>query len=792
MAGVELTKQIDYPFLKGGGEMGKLTRNYHWQDSPLGDPGIWPQSLKTTLSIILNSKFPMFLFWGPQLICFYNDAYRPSLGQHGKHPSILGMPAEQAWPEIWNVIKPLIDKAIKRGQATWSEDQLIPIYRNGKMEDVYWTFSYSPVSDESGNPAGVFVTSTETTGKIMAYQQLEASNRQLISSMETDLLAQRKIRENERNLRQIILQAPAAIAIFRGPQYVVEIVNPRALELWGRKSPEVLNKPILAALPELESQGVKELLDSVYQTGKPFSGTELPIQLLRKGQLETTYINFVYEPLYDSDGIINGLITIGTDVTTQVLARKIIEESEERFRTMAEGTAVLIGVADDTGYAVYFNTAWVKLTGRPVKDLIQSGWVDLIHPEDRQSFLDIYWTSFKTRTSFTCEFKILSTDGNYRWLLVNGLPRLTTDGVVAGYISSSIDITERKEAETEIRKLATIIEASTELIGLTSLDTSIKYMNPTGLQKLGWDAFEGRKIIDCVYPEDREFAEDMLPELSEKGRFHHEIRFWNERTGVPFWIVWNGFKVTDLTTGKMIGLATVSPDITERKLDEMRKNDFIGMVSHELKTPLTSLTAYVQMLHARSMKSEDKFSENALDKVNTQVTKMRNMINGFLNVSRLESGKIYLEKQDFDLYDLVMEMIEETKLTISSHTIIFTYGESITVNADRDKIGSVISNLLSNAVKYSPKSKIIEVRCEVIKNNAQLSVKDEGMGIKPIDIEKLFDRYYRVETAHTRHISGFGIGLYLSAEIIQRHEGKIWVESESGVGSVFYISLPLS
>ncbi|MDB5210524.1 MAG: cph1 [Sediminibacterium sp.] len=153
-------------FLSGGGEMGVLTREKDWSKTPLGDPATWPQSLRTTLSIVLNSKFPMFLWWGPDLICFYNDAYRPSLGINGKHPSILGLPAEQAWPEIWEVIKPLIDQVLSGGEATWSEDQLIPIFRNGHIEDVYWTFSYSPVNDESGNIAGVLVTCSETTEKV--------------------------------------------------------------------------------------------------------------------------------------------------------------------------------------------------------------------------------------------------------------------------------------------------------------------------------------------------------------------------------------------------------------------------------------------------------------------------------------------------------------------------------------------------------------------------------------------------------------------------------------------------
>ena len=130
--------------------MGELIRNKDWSKTSLGCPDQWPQSLRTMLNVILHSKFPMFIWWGPELICFYNDAYRPSLGINGKHPSILGMAAKEAWPEIWPVIKPLIDQVLAGGEATWSENQLIPIYRNNRLEDVYWTFSYSPIHGDSG------------------------------------------------------------------------------------------------------------------------------------------------------------------------------------------------------------------------------------------------------------------------------------------------------------------------------------------------------------------------------------------------------------------------------------------------------------------------------------------------------------------------------------------------------------------------------------------------------------------------------------------------------------------
>lgn len=231
-------------------------------------------------------------------------------------------------------------------------------------------------------------------------------------------------------------------------------------------------------------------------------------------------------------------------------------------------------------------------------------------------------------------------------------------------------------------------------------------------------------------------------------------------------------------------------NITEQKKDEQRKNDFIGMVSHELKTPLTSLNGYAQILQSRAKKNDDAFSISALGKVNEQVRKMTAMINGFLNISRLESGKIHLNKRNFDLNELIAENIEEAAILAGSHQIVFEYAEAVTVFADRDKIGSVISNMISNAVKYSPERKDVAVRCQINGPWAQISVKDQGIGISAEDLPKLFDRFYRVENNQTQLISGFGIGLYLSAEIIESHHGKIWVESEPGQGSTFFFNLP--
>ncbi len=336
-------------FLSGGGEMGELMRNFDWSKTPVGPIDSWPQSLKTLLSLLLNSKFPMFLWWGSDLTCFYNDAYRPSLGENGKHPTLLGSPGKEAWSEIWYMIGPLIENVLITGEATWFEDQLVPIYRNGRIEDVYWTFSYSHVVDDSGKRAGVFVTCTETTEKVSLFKSLEESNTRFVNN---------------------IRQAPVAMCVFRGGNHVVEIANGPMLELWGKRADEVLDKPIFEGLPEVKGQGLEAVLEHVFETGERFIANERPVGLPRNGKVETVYVNFTYEALREPDGTISGIVAIANDVTPQVTARQKIEESEQDMRNMVLQAPIGICIVDAaTLVSEIVNDSFIEVAGKPYEEI---------------------------------------------------------------------------------------------------------------------------------------------------------------------------------------------------------------------------------------------------------------------------------------------------------------------------------------------------------------------------------------------------------------------------------------
>jgi PAS domain S-box-containing protein len=382
-------------------------------------------------------------------------------------------------------------------------------------------------------------------------------------------------------------------------------------------------------------------------------------------------------------------------------------------------------------------------------------------------------------------------DQEVRWITTHGTVNFE-NGRAVRFVGTVLDINEMKLAEEKSAKLAAIIESSDDAIISKTLESVITSWNASAERMFGYTAEEmiGESIYKLI-PSDRHQEEpEILARLSSGDRMEH---FETKRLTKYGHLIDVSITVSPVKdkAGRIIGLSKIARDITEKKMDETRKNDFIGMVSHELKTPLTSLNALLQVANLKLINSPDTFLASAMEKSNVQVKRMTTMINGFLNVSRLESGKILIEKHSFDMEELISEVIDEISITVSSHEITFKPCQPVIVNADHDKISSVISNLVSNAVKYSPKGKKVEVTCELTQETVVVSIKDQGMGIKAHDIAKIFDRYYRVESAHTQHISGFGIGLYLSAEIVRQHHGEIWLESESGVGSVFHFSLPV-
>lgn len=579
--------------------------------------------------------------------------------------------------------------------------------------------------------------------------------------------------------------------------------------------------------------------------GKTIGFPDFMVPLDRNGYTEECYFDFSYSPIYLEDGNVGGVLVICVETTDKVnsivklnsvnnelvatneemtsvneelasaneqlavtneelaavneelnatneeltVAQKILKRNERLFRSIAVNIPdSLIVVIDKEHRYVMVDGDLMEKMGYERQDYEGKHPAEIGQTERYNASKHLY-DRMMAGEKFSMERK--AATGEY--YVVHLIPLRDENGDVEAGLVMAMDISNLKQAEEKSAKLAAIVESSDDAIISKTLESVITSWNDSAKRMFGYTEEEmiGEKIYKLI-PADREDEEPrIIARLSKGERVEH---FETKRLTKDGRLIDVSLTISPIKDrqGNIIGVSKTARDITERKLDENRKNDFIGMASHELKTPLTTLNAIMQVTSAKLKDNNDPFLAGAMERANMQVKKMTSMINGFLNISRLEAGKLLIDKELFELNQLLREVFEETQLIVNTHTVSLVQSGEIQVNADRDKINSVVSNLVSNAVKYSPRGKLIEIGSKIQGNDVVIYVKDEGMGIKPQDLLQIFDRYYRVESHHTRHISGFGIGLYLSAEIIRRHDGKIWAESESGKGSTFYFSLPLA
>ncbi|MBC7935508.1 MAG: PAS domain S-box protein [Rhizobacter sp.] len=1026
----------NHPFLSGGGEMGQLMRSKDWSQSAVGVPGTWPQSLRTTLSIILNSKFPMFLFWGKELVCFYNDAYRPSLGEKGKHPQSLGMKGREVWPEIWTDIYPLIKQVLSGGEASWAEDQLLPIYRNGSLEDVYWTFSYSPVTDETGAVAGVFVTCSETTEKVNNYKKLEESRNQLQFAIESaelgtwdynpisnkftsnnrlkdwfglphlaeidlgyainiiaakdrqrvteaiqyalsyssggyydieytvinpytkteiivdvkgkalfnaekiayrfngimqdvtnEVMARRKIKESEERFRHTVEQAPLGITILRGPEYVVEMANPMYLKIVNRNEKDFVGKPLFDTWPEVR-EAIEEILNGVFKNGVPYHGIEFPVYVKHGNEEVLTYFNFVYQPLLENNETIVGIIVVAFDITAAVKARHTLAESERGFRNMVMQSPIPMTILRGKDYVIetanntMFKNVWRKkeedvigksilkvfpelmdqkypellnevyTTGKMhsetesiayVKgddgmrkfyldfeyaplldpdqtiagiiitvnnvtekvearlkaeqseqrlnlvidaselgtwewnissdemkysdrfinifgftnqgDITHDQFLKRIHPDDLSIRNDAFKKAYQTGT-LNYESRIVWSNGTQRWMQVKGKVFKNNHGEPIFLIGTARDTTDEKyqqhELEDRERKFRLLADSMPQMVWTGNAYGDLNYFNQSvynysGLTKIevaadGW--------WQIVHPDDREENIKAWQHAIDTGNdfiFEHRFR---RADGQYRWQLSRAIPQKDILDNIRMWVGT-STDIQEIKELDEQKDLFIGMASHELKTPITTVKGYVQLLQEMYTGDKDEFLKHSLDKMHRQIVTLTDLISDLLDLSKIKSGQLQYNKEDVDLIALTKEIINNTRDVNPVHIIEFQFENNVKVHADKHRLAQVLINFLTNAIKYSPDSKIIKVSITTKNNEASVSVEDEGIGIIKSDQEKIFQRFYRVEGKNEKTFPGFGIGLFISSEIIKKHGGKIGVHSEEAVGSTFYFSIPL-
>lgn len=337
-----------------------------------------------------------------------------------------------------------------------------------------------------------------------------------------------------------------------------------------------------------------------------------------------------------------------------------------------------------------------------------------------------------------------------------------------------------------------LVEHSTDAIALINRQGAVLYASPATEKILGYTVAELKKIelSDIIHPDDLPIQLAVLSDLIKTPKKTITMQFRiKHKDGRWLWVESSS---TNLLSEPILkALVFNFRDITERKEIEYRKDEFISIASHELKTPLTSLKGFAQLLNGIVSKNpKQQKIYHYVTKINEQVDRLSDLVNDLLDVSKIQSGKLDLKKEWFLIDGLIIEIASDMQETTATHIIETQLDAPKKICADKYRISQVLINLVSNAIKYSPQGKRVIIFSNSAQNGVEVAVQDFGIGIAKKDLNFVFEKFYQAKNKIRTSFAGLGLGLYISAEIIKRHHGRIWVESQKGVGSTFSFTIP--
>lgn len=757
--------------------MGAHIRAFDWQATPIGAPQVWPPELRTVLRLMLTTGHPVVVFWGPELLCFYNDAFSRSLGPE-KHPGILGQPAHEAWSEVWPAVSPQIQQVMRGEGPTWHENQRLPIRRHGGLQEVYWTYSYAPI-DNARAPhgvGGVLVLVTETSAAVQAQQRLAAG---------------------ELRWRSLFDQAPGFVAILTGSDFRYEFVNPRYQALVGGRP--LLGLTVREAIPEAEAQGFCDLLTDVFREGRALAGSAVPLTLTDSpGHERKVYVDFVYQPIRDELGAVTGIFVQGSDVTDQVVARLDLVASEERYRALAEhlpGGAVFV-VDHDLRYVTAVGEALGQVgmrsedfVGRTVREVQGNEKASKYEADFRRA---LQGEAFETHHQ----------DRGHYWLSRGG-PLRDSGGNVTGALAASYDITKRLEMEQQLVRAGAKLESvlSSAEVGIWSWHLASGRVeqdaNVARLFGIPGELTTSAAHVERILPEDRPGVERSVAEALSSGVLYiREFRVRHD-DGQVLWLAGRG-RVSLDATGKPEWMTGLVIDIGDLKALEQslrdtdrQKDEFLAMLAHELRNPLAPIRNAGEILGRLS--DADPRIKGVSDILRRQSNLLSRLVDDLLDVSRITHRRIELASVPVKVADIVGQAVETVAPLIQSkhHHITVSSAGVHTVKGDPARLVQCVVNVLGNAAKYTDPGGSLSV--ETFGEDAEVVVRvtDNGLGIGPELLPRVFDLFVQNSRTLDRSQGGLGIGLSLVKRLVEMHGGRVTASSAgSGLGSVFEIRLP--
>ncbi|WP_306396594.1 hybrid sensor histidine kinase/response regulator [Telluria beijingensis] len=791
-----------HTFLAGGGEMGALMRAYDWQDTPLGPPEGWPSTLKTVLRVLLSSNHPMFIWWGDELIQFYNDGYRQTMGPE-RHPGALGQPGRPCWEEAWDLIGPDIERVMNEGASAWYEDRLVPLTRNGRREDVWWTYGYSPIEDEAGI-RGVLVICNDVTADHLLRERLRQTNHALIETMDDGFCLIEIIHDaHGRAVDYTFIEANRAFARHTGLE-------------------DSVGKTARQLVPNLE-QGWVDTYDEIARTGvaRRFEeGSEA------MGRWFTVYASPIAHP--DRQRV----ALLFTDITDKKNAERALQASETAARAAASqaeadrrrldallsSAPVGIVYVDEHGALSAVNHMNRQLWGEHPMSTSQDQyvewrgwWADGSDRHGRQ-IQPSEWALARALRGEQVEADLVEIEpfgrpGERRTLMTRATAIRAEDGALAGAVAASMDITAQVDSQRALReseeKFRTITDAMPQMVWSSRADGANDYSNRR------WAEFTGSTRADLlgtswstiIHPDDlSRLQAQWAASLASGALFELEHRL-RHHSGEYRWVLNRALPVRD-EAGRIIRWMGTVTDMHDQKLaaEELkaanaRKDEFLAMLAHELRNPLAPISTAAQMLKLSG--ADPKRIAHASDVIGRQVRHMVELVDDLLDVSRVTRGLVELEREPVDLKSVIQNAIEQARPLIEKkgHTLSTRLGAAnVTVMGDRKRLVQVMANLVNNAAKYTPDGGEITVCADPVPDAGQvkLSVKDNGIGIETSLLPDIFELFIQAKRTPDRAQGGLGLGLALVRSMVNLHGGHVEAHSDGpGSGSCFSVVLPL-
>jgi len=477
--------------------------------------------------------------------------------------------------------------------------------------------------------------------------------------------------------------------------------------------------------------------------------------------------------------------------------------SDNRFRFLADAIPHKVWTSGPDGKATYYNQVWYDYVGIDNFSELRKHIWEVLHPDDRKIAEIRYPHALQTGEETELEHRLRRYDGEYRWHLTRFNPHRNEKGEIVVWVGTSTDIHEQKIAQQTLQLSESHFRALTfyNSLPIWQMDADGKIIFVNG----AWRTWSGLDIDQAnagdpvvrIHPDDRErITTEFKRCFDARLPMAMKMRYKNDEREEYRWILDNAHPVFNPDFDGYIGTMTDIHDLelATQTIQQLmkKKDDFLAIASHELKTPITSMKASLQILNKISTgKYDPEKTGSFINMANKQVDKLMAIVTDLLDVSKIQSGKMLLNKTSYRFDESLRECAIEMMLHGPAHEISIECIEPVMVYADRLRIEQVIVNLLSNAIKYSPGKTAISVKIEKHNDELKCSVTDYGIGIPPEQQPFIFQMFYRVDDS-SANFPGLGLGLFISSEIIKKHEGKIGLDSVAEKGSTFWFTLPLN